>query len=135
MVVCVDEKPHIQALQRARVFATAGWPRRERLRPLHVILDNLDTHKLKRDRWLQRHSQVHLHFTPTYRSWLNQVECWFGILSCSALRGASFTSARQLREAIDKFVTPYSADAAPFEWTKAVVHPTASKHRYADLCK
>jgi transposase len=61
------------------------------------ILDNLNTHKPKRDRWLQRHPQVHLHFTPTYSSSLNQAECWFSILSRSALRGASFTSARQLR--------------------------------------
>src|SRR4051812_12228573 len=65
----------------------------------------------------------------------NQVECWFSILSRAALRGASFTSARQLREAIDKFVRTYNADAAPFEWTKAVVHPTAPKRIYADLCK
>ena len=185
VVVCVDEKPHIQALQRAQgylrlpdgravngfshcykrhgtttLFAaldvvtgevqTGHYARRRRRefldfmnevvaanpgRELHVILDNLNTHKPKRDRWLQRHPQVHLHFTPTYSSWLNQVECWFSILSRAALRGASFTSARQLREAIDKFVTAYNADAAPFEWTKAVVHPTAPKRLYADLCK
>jgi transposase len=61
---------------------------------IHVILDNLNTHKPKRDRWLKMHPQVHLHFTPTYSSWLNQVECWFSILSRSALRGGSFTSAR-----------------------------------------
>jgi transposase len=100
-----------------------------------VILDNLNTHKPKRDRWLQRHPRVHLHFTPTYSSWLNQVECWFSILSRSALRGSSFTSARQLRDAIDKFVKAYHATAAPFEWTKAVVHLTAPKRLYSDLCK
>ncbi|MEO8592041.1 MAG: IS630 family transposase [Candidatus Solibacter sp.] len=183
VVVCVDEKPHIQALQRAQgylrlpdgravngfshcykrhgtttLFAvldvvtgevqTGHYARRRRRefldfmnevvaanpgREMHVILDNLNTHKPKRDRWLQRHPQVHLHFTPTYSSWLNQVECWFSILSRSALRGANFTSARQLREAIDKFVSAYNADAAPFEWTKAVVHPTAPKRLYADL--
>ena len=69
------------------------------------------------------HPQVHLHFTPTYSSWLNQVECWFSILSRSALRGGSFTSARQLREAIDAFVKVYNDKATPFEWTKAVVTP------------
>jgi transposase len=144
VVVCVDEQPHIQALQRAQgylrlpdgravngfshcykrhgtttLFAaldvvtsevqTGHYFRRRRRefldfmnevvaanrdRELHVILDNLNTHKPKRDRWLQRHPQVHLHFTSTYSSWLNQVECWFSILSRSALRGASFTSAR-----------------------------------------
>src|SRR3954449_3460055 len=185
VVLCVDEKPHIQALQRAQGFlrmpdgkavngfshcykrhgtttlfaaldvatgqvTTGHYARRRRRefldfmnevvaendgREIHVILDNLNTHKPKRDRWLQRHPQAHLHFTPTYSSWLNQVECWFSILSRAALRGASFTSARQLREAIDKFVRTYNADAAPFEWTKAVVHPTAPKRLYADLCK
>ncbi len=69
-----------------------------------MVLDNLNTHKPKDDRWLKSHPNVHLHFTPTYSSWLNQVECWFSILSRSALCGASFTSPRQLREAIDRFV-------------------------------
>ena len=100
-----------------------------------MILDNLNTHKPKRDRWLKKHSNVHLHFIPTYSSWLNQVECWFSILSRAALRGASFTSARQLRDSIDHFVNAYNANATPFEWTKAVVHPTNPKRNYADLCK
>ena len=44
---------------------------------IHVILDNLNTHKPRNDRWLKRHPNVHFHFTPTYSSWLNQVEIWF----------------------------------------------------------
>jgi len=185
VVLCVDEKPHIQALERAQGFLrlpdgkavngfshcykrhgtttlfaaldivtgqvrTAHHPRRRRRefldfmnelvaefpeQELHIILDNLNTHKPKRDRWLRVHPRVHVHYTPTYSSWLNQVECWFSILSRAALRGASFTSPQQLREAIDRFVKVYNRDAAPFEWTKAVVHPTAPKKRYADLCK
>ena len=51
---------------------------------VHVVLDNLNTHKPNDDRWLKRHPNVHLHFTPTYSSWLNQVECWFSILSRQA---------------------------------------------------
>ena len=90
-------------------------------RKIHVVLDNLNTHKPKEDRWLKRHSNVQLHFTPTYSSWLNQVECWFSILARQALRGASFTSPRQLRQAIDDFVSAYNQTAAPFEWKKAVV--------------
>ena len=66
-------------------------------------------------------------FTPTYSSWLNQVECWFSILSQQALAGVSFTSLQQLRKAIDKFVEAYNKTAAPLEWKKAVVHPTAPK--------
>jgi hypothetical protein len=49
----------------------AAYPDRE----VHVVLDHLSTHKPKEDRWLKRHPKVHLHFTPTYSSWLNQVEC------------------------------------------------------------
>ena len=66
-------------------------------REIHVVLDNLKTHKPKRDLWLARHKNVHFHFTPTHASWLNQVEIWFSILARSALDGASFTSVHQLR--------------------------------------
>ncbi|HXP85850.1 MAG TPA: IS630 family transposase, partial [Bryobacteraceae bacterium] len=68
-------------------------------------------------------------------SWLNQVECWFSIMGRAALRGASFTSPRQLRDAIDAFVKAYNPKAAPFEWTKAVVHQSKPKSFYSDLCK
>ena len=185
LVLSVDEKPHIQALERAQGFLrlpdgksvngfshcykrhgtttlfaaldvlsgqvqTGHYPRRRRRefldfmndlvaahpgREIQVVLDNLNTHKPKQDRWLTAHPNVHLHFTPTYSSWLNQVECWFSILSRSALRGASFTSPRQLRDAIDRFVKAYNQTAAPFEWSKAVVHPSAPKRLYSDLCK
>jgi transposase len=56
-------------------------------REIHVILDNLNTHKPKNDRWLKRHPNVHFHFTPTKASWLNQVEIWFSILAAKALAG------------------------------------------------
>ena len=102
---------------------------------IHVVLDNLNTHKPKQERWLKQHPNVHLHFTPTYSSWLNQVECWFSILSRQALRGASFTSPRQLRQAIDDFVAVYNQNAAPFEWKKAVVFSSALKSKYSDLCR
>jgi transposase len=55
----------------------ASYPGKE----LHVVLDNLNTHKPKEDRWLKTHPQVHFHFIPTHSFWLNQVECWFSILS------------------------------------------------------
>ncbi len=94
----------------------AAYPDRE----IHAVLDNLNTHKPRDDRWLKSHPQVHLHFIPAYSSWLNQVECWFSILGKQALTGVSFTSPRQLREAIDKFVAAYNQTATQFEWTKAV---------------
>ena len=51
---------------------------------LHVILDNLNTHKPKHDRWLARHTNVRFHFTPTHASWLNQIEMWFSPPLCSS---------------------------------------------------
>ena len=131
VVLSVDEKPSIQALERAQGYlklpsgrAMTGqshdykrhgtttlfaalevatgkvtgkhYKRRRRVefldfmnrlvadypdREIHVILDNLSTHKPKRDLWLARHPKVHFHYTPTHTSWLNQIEIWFSILS------------------------------------------------------
>src|ERR671911_2958984 len=92
-------------------------------REIHVILDNLSTHKPKRDAWLARHKNVHFHFTPTHASWLNQVEIWFSILARSTLAGASFASVRQLRQAIDAFIDAYNPTATPFHWQQAKIHP------------
>ena len=64
----------------------AAWPDRE----IHVILDNLRTHKPKVERWLPRHPNVHFHYTPTHASWMNQIEIWFSILWKGALRGGAF---------------------------------------------
>jgi transposase len=108
----------------------ADYPAQE----IHVVLDNLRTHKPKRDRWSARHKNVHFHFTPTHASWLNQVEIWFSILSRGALKGASFTSVRQLREAIDAFIAAYNPTATPFHWRKAKVRPKALAQRITDLC-
>jgi transposase len=100
---------------------------------IHVVLDNLSTHKPKRDQWLARHKNVHFHFTPTHASWLNQVEIWFSILARSTLDGASFTSVTQLRAAIDAFIQAYNATAAPFQWRRATTHPKGLASRITDL--
>jgi len=184
VVICVDEKPHIQALERAQgwlklpngkaltgfshgykrhgtttLFAAlnvatgqvkAGHYKRRRRREfldfmnevitdypdqeIHVILDNLNTHKPKRDRWLSRHKNVHFHYTPTHASWLNQIEIWFSILSRRTLKGASFTSPQQVRNAIDLFIAAYNKEGAPFEWRKREVHPVGLKKNYSHLC-
>ena len=97
----------------------ADYPEQE----IHVILDNLSTHKPKRDAWLARHKNVRFHFTPTHASWLNQVEIWFSILVRSTLDGASFSSVAQLRTAIDAFIEAYNATATPFQWRSPKVHP------------
>ncbi len=148
IVLCVDEKPSIQALERAQgylklpngraltgqshdykrhgtttLFAAlevatgriiaAHSKRRRRVeflgfmnslvdvfpdRELHVIVDNLNTHK-KNERWLKKHPKVQFHFTPTRSSWLNQVEIWFSVLQGQSLNGASFTAVEQLQQA------------------------------------
>jgi transposase len=173
IVLCVDEKPHIQALQRAQGYLTfadgktmsgfsheykrhgtstlfaalevatgqvrAKHTKRRRRREfldfmndivgaygqdkqIHVILDNLNTHKPKKDRWLGRHKNVHFHFIPTHSSWMNMVEVWFSILSRHALQGASFISVRQLRDAISRYIDVYNETANPFEWRKEKVY-------------
>ncbi|MBM4329354.1 MAG: IS630 family transposase [Deltaproteobacteria bacterium] len=183
VVISVDEKPCVQALERAQgylrlpnghaltgfgheykrhgtttLFAAlevatgqvkVGHYKRRRRREfldfmneviadrpdqeIHVILDNLRTHKPKRDHWLARHKNVHFHFTPTHASWLNQVECWFSILTGATLRRGSFTSPKEVRTAIDQFVHSYNQEAAPFEWRKRTVHPVAPQKRYSNL--
>ena len=101
-------------------------------RQIHVILDNLNTHKPSNDCSLKLHPNVQFHFTPTRASWLNQVEIWFSILQAKSLHGASFTSVEQLREHIDAFIEAYNADAKPFAWTKSEVHQKRLKARFAD---
>jgi transposase len=107
----------------------ADYPDQE----IHVVLDNLKTHKPKRDRWLARHDNVHFHFTPTHASWLNQVEIWFSILARSALNGASLTSVIQLRQAIDAFIAAYNPTATPFQWQQTKIHPKRLVQRITDL--
>jgi hypothetical protein len=80
---------------------------------------------------LARHKNVHSHHTLTSASWLNQVEIWFSILSRRALKGASFTSPQQVRNAIDCFVKAYNDKAAPFEWKKKKVYPVHPKTNIA----
>jgi len=86
---------------------------------LHVILDNVSTHKTPAVRaWLARHPRITFHFTPTSASWLNQVETWFGILSRQAIRRGSFASVKELVARIDTFTANWNAGSTPFVWTK-----------------
>ena len=178
IVLCVDEKPSIQALERAQgylklpngraltgqshdykrhgtttLFAAlevatgkviaAHSKRRRRVeflgfmdslvaafpdRELHVIPDNLNTHK-KNERWLKRHPKVRFHFTPTRASWLNQVEIWFSILQGQSLTGASFTAVSELQGHINAFIDAYNKKAEPFAWKKKRVHQRRFKGR------
>ena len=86
---------------------------------LHVVLDNLSAHKAPPvQRWLLRHPRVHFHFTPTYASWLNLVERFFGLLTEKALKRGSHTSIPQLRAAILDYVAVHNDKHTAFTWTK-----------------
>lgn len=97
-------------------------------RKLHVILDNLNTHK-KNEPWLKAHPNVQFHFTPTSASSLNQVEVWFSMLQGQSLSGTSFTNINQLQEHIDAYVNAYNDKAEPFGWTKKKVRQRRFKGR------
>ena len=72
---------------------------------VHLICDNYGTHKHARVKaWLARRPRFHLHFTPTYSSWLNQVERWFALITTQAIRRGSFESVADLKRKIDEFV-------------------------------
>jgi transposase len=86
---------------------------------IHVILDNLSAHKAPPvHRWLLLHPRFVLHFTPTYASWLNLVERFFGLLTGHALQRGSHTSVPQLRKAITDYVEAHNEAGKPFKWTK-----------------
>jgi putative transposase len=85
---------------------------------VHLILDNYGTHKHRKVKaWLARRPRFHVHFTPTYASWLNQVERWFALITQRAIRRGSFRKVRELIERIEHFITSYNKTARPFRWT------------------
>jgi transposase len=168
LVLCMDEKSQIQALERTQpilplrpgspetvthdyyrhgtttLFAALNvqsgelfgqcmpaHTRREFLRFLrqiekkvpeqlevHLILDNYATHNTAEvKRWFARHPRFKCHFTPTYASWLNQVERWFALLTERALRRNAFTSVKELIQCIEKSVEGHNENLKPFIWT------------------
>src|SRR5258708_7106220 len=99
----------------------------------HLVADNYATHKHPRVKaWLARHPRFHLHYTPTYASWLNQVERWFALITHRAIRPGSFPSVRDLVQKIDRFVAHYNTHKRPFAWTATADSIFAKLQR---LCK
>src|SRR5580692_8768385 len=85
---------------------------------IHVVLDNLSAHKTKDvEQFLAQHPQVRFHFTPTYSSWLNQVELWFAKIQRDVIRRGVFTSVADLGNKLRKYIRAYSKSAKPFRWT------------------
>jgi transposase len=85
---------------------------------LYVIIDNASSHRSKKTLgWAAKHKRLHLSFTPTHASWLNQIEIWFGILTRKVVRRGIFRSREELVERLMRFIETYNQDARPFEWT------------------
>jgi len=85
---------------------------------VHLVVDNYATHKHERvRRWLAARPRFHVHYTPTYSSWLNQVEIWFNIITQRAIRRGTFRSVRDLTQKIEVFVKRYNRKCQPFAWT------------------
>ena len=86
---------------------------------VHLICDNYATHKSPTIvTWLARHPRFHMHFTPTYSSWLNQVERWFALLTDKRLRRGTHTSVAALEKDIRDWIAAWNQDPKPFAWTK-----------------
>lgn len=168
LVICVDEKTQIQALDRTQpeLPLRSGNPRRHtatykrngtvsliaalavhtgevtvdtiesnnaenflkflkkfdrkyRNKQLHIIVDNLAVHKHKDVmEWVNGKRKIHLHFTPTYSSWLNQIEIWFNILTKDVIKGGIWSSSQQLVSQLMEYIMTYNdTKAKPFQWT------------------
>jgi len=99
---------------------------------VHVILDNLSTHKTPAvHAWLLRHRRFHFHFTPTYGSWMNMVERWFSALTTKKLQRSAHRSVKELAADIEAWVANWNEDPTPFVW-----HKTAEQilERIAGYC-
>jgi len=85
---------------------------------LHLIVDNYGTHKhAKIKAWLAQHPRCHIHYTPTYASWLNQVEIWFNLITRQAIRRGSFRMVKELISRIERWTQQWNDHPHPFMWT------------------
>jgi len=111
---CVDSHNHDSFLRFLK-YLYRKYPHKH----LHVIADNLSTHKHKHvTEWVKRRRRLTLHFTPTYASWLNQIEIWFSIFTRDVIKGAVWHSKSELIEQILYYITKYNEHRArPFQWT------------------
>ncbi len=92
----------------------AAQPKRKKI---HIILDNISTHKTKLVRdFLADHPRLQLHFTPTYSSWLNQVELWFSKLERDLIHRGVFTSTHDLARKLLRYIKEHNRSASPIKW-------------------
>ena len=85
---------------------------------IHVVADNLSAHKTERvELFLKEHPRVKMHYTPTYSSWLNQVECWFSKIEREVIARGVFTSVKDLSRKLMRYIRHYNRQAKPVKWT------------------
>ncbi len=111
---CVDRHTHEEFLAFLK-YLHRKYPRKQ----LHIIIDNFSAHKHKKVlEWAEGRKRITLHFTPTYASWLNQVEIWFNIFTKDVIRGGVWKSKGELIERIMHYIRKYNEEKAkPFAWT------------------
>jgi transposase len=99
---------------------------------IHLIVDNYSTHKTAIiRRWFAKRPRFHVHFTPSYGSWINLVECWFAELTNKRIRRGVFRSVKELESAIREYIDVHNEDPTPFVWTRTADQILASIARYA----
>ena len=99
---------------------------------VHLILDNYGTHKTALiQNWFAKRPRFHLHFTPTYGSWINLVERWFSEISNKRIRRGAFRSVREMEASIREYIDVHNENPKPFVWTKTADQILASIARFA----
>src|SRR5918993_8685 len=130
LVLCVDEKSQIQALDRT----APSLPILPTELDVHLICDNYGTHKTPEiKRWFLRHPRFQLHLTPTYSSWLNLVERWFAELTNRKLRRSAHRSVAELEADLRIWIEAWNQDPRPFVWTKTADEILDNLARYLHL--
>ena len=99
-------------------FLTTRVHKAQSAKEIHIVLDNLSAHKTQAVRdFLEANPKVRLHFTPTYSSWLNQVEIWFAKIERDVIARGVFTSVTDLSRKLMKYIRAYAKTARPIRWT------------------
>jgi len=99
---------------------------------VHIVMDNYGTHKTEIIRkWFAKRPHFHVHFTPTYGSWINLVERWFAEITNKRIRRGIFRSVKELEQAISEYINVHNEDPQPFVWTRTADEILASIARFA----
>jgi hypothetical protein len=99
---------------------------------VHIIMDNYSAHKTALIRnWFAKRPRFHVHYTPTYGSWLSLVERWFAELTMKQIRRGAYRSVAQLKAGIQEFIDAHHESPKPFVWTKSADEILASIARFA----